>query len=146
MSQRYNKAKRSRLAKGDTNNCSVIALSIACRVPYNKAHTACAQVGRKNGRGLHTFAIIKAAELLGCEVTRIVNRGNEVGNCRLTQPNGSRYTAKTVGKKAKAGYFLAFVSGHVFSVVNSQVEDWTEGRRHNIKSLYRVTVPKGSRS
>ena len=142
MTNRYNKAKRSRLAKGDSNNCSVVATSIACRVPYNKAHAMCKYQGRKNGHGLITPAILDVVRGLHCQHDPVLNRNGKP----LLQKNGSKYTPKTIGKRLKSGYFLCFSASHVFAVVNGQVEDWTSGRNHHIKVAYRVTVPKGSRS
>ena len=142
MSNRYAQAKKSRLTKGDSNYCSVVATSIACRVSYSKAHTACAQVGRKINRGMSNHAIFQAVNLLGCELTPVTNRNNKP----LRQRNGSKYTPKTIGKRLKSGYYIVFVRGHVFAVVNGEVEDWTDNRAHHIYAAYRVTVPKGSRS
>lgn len=143
MTNRYIKAKQSRAAKGDNNNCSVIAISIVCRVSYVRAHKACEYQGRKKGHGQHssvTRAIIK--DHFHCELTPVLNRNGKP----LRQKNGSKYTPKTIGKRCKSGYFLVSVDGHIFAVVNGQVEDWTNNRNHHITSVYRVTVPKGSRS
>jgi len=142
MSKRYAKIKRSRLAKNDNNNCSVIATSIACRVSYFKAHAACASSGRKDGHGLSNEGVLLAAERLGCELAPVTNRNGKP----LLQKNGSKFTPKTISKRLKSGYFLCFVHSHVFSVVNGQVEDWTNNRAHHIYEVWRVSVPKGSRS
>ncbi|MCK4870780.1 MAG: hypothetical protein KAS93_06695 [Gammaproteobacteria bacterium] len=142
MSNRYTKIKRSRLAKNDNNNCSVIATSIACRVSYFKAHAACANFGRKDGHGMNNMNILLAAKQLGVELTPVTNRNGKP----LLQKNGSKFTPKTIGKRLKSGYFLAFVHAHVFAVVNGEVEDWTDGRAHHIYEVWRVSVPKGSRS
>ena len=128
---KYEKLKKARYRKkmNETNDCSVMAIAIACRLTYEQAHRVMAEHGRRNGRGAHTFQILAAAKSLGFELTPVkkVNKG---------------YTACTIGKKCKAGYYMAFVSGHVLGVVNGDVYDWTEGRRHRIKKVYKVTRPR----
>jgi hypothetical protein len=122
---------------GESNDCSVKAVSIACRVPYNKAHDALKAEGRQTRRGARPTQILRSVEALGCVHEGIINP---------RQPNGSRYTMSTIGKLCKRGYWMALVNGHIAAVVNGQVEDWTEGRRHQVLAVWKVSVPRGSRS
>ena len=129
--KRYQKIKNAkhREIKKETNDCFVIATSIVCRMTYKAAHELCAKYGRKEGRGLHTQPILRAVESMGFSVEPVK---------RLKQKNGSKFTPKTIGDKLKRGYYLCFCRGHVFAVVNGDVEDWTEGRKHFIKSAYKI--------
>jgi len=129
--KRYQKAKNTvhRKQNKETNDCSVIATSIVCRTTYKKAHAACAARGRKQGRGMHTPTIVAVVRSMGFSVEPVK---------RLKQKNGSKFTPKTIGDKLKRGYYLCFCRGHVFAVVNGDVEDWTEGRKHFITEAYKV--------
>jgi len=121
---------RYRKAQNETNDCSVFAIAIACRLSYKQAHETMARMGRKNRQGVSNMQILLAARSHGFDLTPVK---------RLTQKNGSRYTPLTIGDKLKNGYFLAFVSRHVLGVVNGAVFDWTEGRRHHINEAWKVT-------
>jgi hypothetical protein len=85
--------------------------------------------GRKPRKGATTFEILRA----------VINMGFKIeGVKKLKQKNGSRYTPKTIGDKLKRGYYLCFCNGHVFAVVNGDVEDWTNNRKHHITQAYKV--------
>jgi hypothetical protein len=136
QSDKYAKLKKARYRKQlkETNDCSVMAIAIACRLSYKKAHDLMAAYGRKNRQGANNFAILQAARSLGFEITAVNN---------LVQGNGCGYTVTTIGEKCKSGYYLAFVRGHVLGVVNGEIYDWTEGRRHRVNEVYKVTRKRG---
>lgn len=136
MGEKYEQAKAGRYA-GERNDCTVIAVSIACRVPYNKAHAALGSYGRKRGRGANSTQWLGACRYLGCQWEQV-----NVG----TQPNGSGWTGCTIGRRFPRGYYLVRFRGHLAAMVNGKVEDWTDGKRNRVIDVYRVTVPRGSRS
>jgi len=142
MTKRYDKLCRS-VTKRQKRDCSVVAVAIAGRVSYQKAEAALTQAGKRINGGAYDHEIRNALIFLGCEVTVVRDTH---GSPFLSQPNDSRYTMSTIGKLCKRGYYVAFVRGHVAAVVNGEVEDWTDGRRHQVYMAYKVTVPKGSRS
>jgi len=133
--KRFQKHKRSKLRKqlNETNDCAVIALSIVMRTTYKEAHTLCANTGRQPRQGTYTRQTFAAVAAAGFRLEPVK---------KMVQPNGSRYTPKTIGGKLKRGYFLCFCSGHMFAVVNGDVEDWTQGRRHHITEAYKVVRNK----
>ena len=130
---KYEKLKKARYRKklNETNDCSVMAIAIACRLSYKAAHDLMAEYGRRPRKGVHNFQILAAAKSLGFELTEVKNVDKG-------------FTACTIGNKCKAGYYMAFVRGHVLGVVNGTVFDWTEGRRHRINLVYKVTRPRAS--
>ena len=130
--KRYQKAMntRHRKAMNEANDCAVIAISIACRMTYKAAHELCATTGRKPQQGTYTHATFDKIRENGFNIEQIKG---------LVQKNGSKYTPKTIGDKLKRGYYLCFCNGHVFAVVNGDVEDWTNERKHHIKSAYKIT-------
>ena len=125
------KAQTISLALNEYNDCAVKAISIACDVPYKVAHQALSKAGRRNRCGAHGSELKAAIKSLGFKQEVI------------------KVDAKTVAKIAsdpavQSGYFLAYVNCHVAAVVNGKVEDWTEGRRHRLKIVFKVT-PNASR-
>jgi len=135
--EKYKKAMVAHSKAGEHNDCSVIATSIACRVPYNAAHSAMKMAGRRSGRSAKITQMITAMRYLGCELELV---------SQPKQPNGSSYTMTTIGKLCKRGYWVAYVNGHVAAVVNGQVEDWSAGTRRKVQAVWKVTVPRGTRS
>ncbi len=135
--KRYIKATntRHRKAQNETNDCSVIALSIACRTTYKAAHEAMREVGRKNRKGMVTSGILIAVQQAGFKIE---------GVKKLRQKSGSKFTPKTIGDKLKRGYYLCFSNNHVFAVVNGDIEDWTNNRQHRINEAYKITRIKAA--
>ena len=140
MSMKFQKmrASRDRKTMGETNDCTVIAVALTCRVTYKRAHKAMWAQGRKPGRGAYSDQYLDAVQTLGFRADKVTNRG---GN-PLRQPNGSKYTPKTIGNRLKRGYYLVQVSGHCLTVINGEVQDWTDGRNHHIKHAWKITRPK----
>lgn len=134
---KYSAIRKASDKRGERNDCAVVAVSIAGRVPYNKAHDALRLAGRKNRKGTQRWQTKAALETIGCtyEVTEAPR-----------QPNGSRYTAKTIGNGFKRGFYLVFYRGHVAAMVNGKIEDWTDDRNHRVQEVWKITVPRGSRS
>ena len=63
---KYEKLKKARYRKSlkETNDCSVMAIAITCRLSYKASHELMAKFGRKNRRGANTFSILSAAKSL----------------------------------------------------------------------------------
>lgn len=135
--RRFRKARTAGNNLREHNDCSVIAASILCRVTYAKAHEACRQQGRKDRKGVYTHQLLNAIQSLGCKVEHYKPYGKE-----LRQPSGSKYTAKTIGKRLTKGYYLCVVNGHFFSVVNGDVEDWTRDTKTQVRKVYKITRPR----
>ncbi|MCH9712597.1 MAG: hypothetical protein K0U20_08255 [Proteobacteria bacterium] len=129
----YNEAKDQKFSN-ETNDCSVVALSIACDISYADAHAALAARGRPARRGAYTHQSIDAAKDLGYTVHEL--EGDELVN----PETGCGYTATTIGQLCKKGRFMVQVHRHIFAVVDGQVQDWTKGRRHRVKRVMEVTT------
>lgn len=130
MSSEYENQKKGTMAHSDSKDCSVIAISIACRIPYDVAHDVCRKNGRKNNRGFWPEKTFSDLKDLGYVFEEVKN---------IKQKNGSKYTPKTIGNKLKKGYYLCYVKSHVFAVKNGNVCDWSKGHRHRIYKIYKVT-------
>lgn len=128
-------------AMGETNDCTVRALAIAGAVAYQEAHAAMKAAGRRDRHGPKAFgrleqgvrridcpAITKAARALGIDIRRMEKH---------------EYRAKTVSSaprdpKLQAGHYIVLVRGHALAVVQGEVCDWTEGRKHQVKEVYEL--------
>lgn len=116
-------AKSSRY--GEKNDCTVKAVAITCRTSYEKAHAACAAQGRRKGRGMYPEQYHRAIASLGYTVkpVKLSTKGKTAGN---------------VGAFLKGGFYLVNFRGHVAAFHGSVNCDWTAGRRHRVKSIYKV--------
>ena len=131
MIRTMNYQKVSRLSEmvRENNDCSVRAVSILCDVPYKVAHRALQWVGRKNRKGASKLQIEWAIEKLGFCTEEVQTYSSTVAQLE-SDPN------------VQKGYYYVLVKGHIASVVNGQVEDWTRGRRHRVLTVSRVTPCK----
>jgi hypothetical protein len=137
MMDKYTKARKISATLNERNDCTVVGVSIAARVDYKKAHAAMKAAGRRDRCGAYRIDTTEAVHALGCAI-EVIDAPR--------QSNGSRFTAKTIGAGFKRGYFLVFYRGHVAAMVNGQVADWTDNRRHQVQEIWKISVPKGSRS
>lgn len=144
---KYQRVKKANYRKTMTErqDCTVIALAILCRIGYKEAHDKMAEKGRAKSRGTTSDHIISCAEDLGFTVTEVTGKYGYSNSsiASICQPNGCKYTPKTIGSRLKKGYYLCLVRGHVFSVVNGIVEDWTNGRKHQVFKAYKFTRSRG---
>ena len=132
---------------GETNDCTVRALTASTGLDYDVCHAQLAKQGRKNRKGCHWMIEgPKAAKALGFN---------------MREMSRSEYRAKTMitaerDRAFRSGNFAVLVRGHVAGLVDGKVIDWSAGRRHRIQAVYEVTkmavapaapkrdVPKGS--
>jgi len=117
-------------ARGETNDCTVRALTVVTGLPYDVCHAQLAKQGRKPRKGCHWYIEgPKAAEALGCKMRRM---------------HRSEFTAKTMitaarDRKLATGRYAVLVRGHVAGMIDGDVVDWSDGRRHRIQAVYEVT-------
>ena len=134
-------------AHGETNDCTVRALTASTGLDYDICHAQLAKQGRKNRKGCHWYTEgPKAAKALGFEMRKM---------------GRDEYRAKTMitaerDTSLRSGRYCVLVRGHVAAMVDGKVVDWTQGRRHKIQAVYAVTkmavaptpkatpMPKGS--
>lgn len=110
---------------GETRDCSVKAVAIACEVDYGVAHAALKKHGRKDKRSAYHGTINNALKELGFKKVKV--------DC-------SARTVTTIPRDRafRNGRFMVFVSGHVLAVTDGTVQDWTAGRQHRVKEAYEI--------
>ena len=111
--------------KGD---CAVKAIAVAAKWEYREAHAALKKHGRCDGKGTKKGLVEAVLELAGYSVTEI---------------DRSKVWAKTItniknDELFSHGTYIVRTRGHVLCVVDGKPVDWTAGRRHRIKQVFRV--------
>ncbi len=118
-------------------DCSVVALAEGLCISYEEAHEAMRKAGRRDRQGAYTYQIKKAIRSLGFTM-EFVGLGQHL--IHEIDPRRKNLTVNMVEKLGlfKDGHYIAFTNGHVLSIVEGKVKDWTAGRRHQITTLYRL--------
>lgn len=140
----YKSCREDSNAMKETNDCSVVAVSVVTGVPYNEVHAMFKEAGRENRQGTMYYITDKV-------LNRMVDLGvikgwsqhvpvkkrkttDWYGNSRIA--SGS-FTMKTIADQyPSTTTFMAFVRGHVAAVKGGIVQDWTNNRRHLVKTVY----------
>jgi hypothetical protein len=93
---------------GDTNNCTIVALSIAAGIPYEEAYEIGKEAGRKKGNGFYTNKLMATARKYGIDFKKM------------------RYKEITINKFLKLnlkGRYLVRRRGHAFTIIDSTIYD-----------------------
>lgn len=129
MTKQYKTAKEIyRVGKeyyNDKGHCSVVTVAVACGVAYGRALKEMTAAGRKHRQGASIIQIHHAINKLGYSL-KVVRLGK----------NGTVSTL--TNKLPNKGTYIAFVKGHVLTVRDGVVIDWSEGRRHRIIEVLEV--------
>jgi hypothetical protein len=112
---------------GDRSYCSVIALATGAQIPHKKAYHVMRQYGRKHKQGAWTHESLAAFQSLGFETKLVTSDYPEVKTV---------ITAERHLPKDKT--FLITIRGHIFTMRNGVIEDWSEGRKHKIKKIFEI--------
>lgn len=134
---------------GESRDCSVVSLAVACGVAYVEAHEAMEFHGRKAGRGASIASILAAVRTLGCDYKRV-----SIAETIAKYPSGHRDVLKNVtthhperfpGVWKDGKRYLIFTTDHVLAVVDGLNHDWTKGRAKRAVSIYEITTKEGSK-
>ena len=93
---------------GDTNNCTIVALSIAAGISYEEAYEIGEEAGRKKGNGFYTNKLMQKARKKGIVFEKL------------------RFKEITINKFLKMnlkGRFLVRRRGHAFTIIDSTIYD-----------------------
>jgi hypothetical protein len=123
----------SPVLKGERNDCSVKALALACDISYEDAYDEMLKVGRKKNKGAYTRQTLKALDNVGIKYREITPNGR-----RIRQPNGLKYTVRTIGRDFYAGTYIMTINGHILTMINGVVEDWTQGKLNRVQRLIKI--------
>ena len=133
----FQEVQRESQAIGERNDCTVKAVSIACQIPYHEAHRYLSKLGRRKGRGWFP----NDHNRKGRNVSGYIDNLDSLGFEHEKISVASR-TVSQIERELRSGHYMVHVSGHVLALVDGKVQDWTEGRRHRVKSVYKIKNPR----
>jgi hypothetical protein len=133
-------------SKGETNDCSVKAVAIACGVTYDVAHAALKSFGRKDRSGCHDGVIRMAIVSLGFKVVKwgVVDRHQMIESYPGVHKNLTSITthhprrfAKAWAKQAHKN--LLFVTdAHILAVSGGNVIDWSINKSYRVQQVWEI--------
>ena len=138
----YQTICRESKALDERSDCAVVAISVACSVPYRTAHTACEKRGRKPKDGMRTQDILKVVQDLGFQTIRadldeFKNRLPE-GHRRVLKNLTTYHARRFPGVFPADRMYLAFSNAHVTAISGGEAKDWAAGASKRITAIYEV--------
>lgn len=111
----------------DNNFCAVASLTVVCQVPYGKAFNTLKKLGRRKGNGTYTHQTLQAVNALNC-------RFEEVRIPCTTINQAEKYF------KGIRGNYLVNVRGHMLSIRDGVIMDWTAGKtsRRRVLNVWKI--------
>lgn len=145
--QLYSKIDAASRMMGEKGDCAVVAVSVACGVSYKTAHAVLQGFGRFHGSSTYQHQIHGAIDAIlkprGLKIDR--GYGQHLKQFEAHKASKSWRDTKnlTVAQVRKEpgiwqGRWIVYVVGHVLSVVDGEVHDWTAGRSHRIISCHKI--------
>jgi len=128
MSKDFEILRKASADFGETNDCTVKALSVTTGRTYQDCHNALRMAGRKRRRGASMKIMQEAAEALGYYFER-----------RHSPISAKTVTSAERDPALSSGNIVLLTRGHVAGMSDGKVIDWTKGRRHRIKAVFDVT-------
>lgn len=130
MKELFHKMRSEIFAVGDNNACGPIAIALITGVPVLEVTNTLFKRGeRVKGKGTSTHAIFSYLSREGYSALNVTE------NVRARGGLTPRTLTKVLNPKAK---YLVFVDGHVLAVLDGKICDWTEGRKHRVKSVWQM--------
>ncbi len=127
-------AKVGRRYYNDTNFCTVIALAVACDIPFGKAYHTFKRAGRQHRRGTMVRQAYGALREFGREMKLDIEKTMEWENRTVNQ------MLKDV-KNWKGRYFV-YINRHVIAIRDGVCEDWTALEkccRRKVVDVYKIS-------
>jgi hypothetical protein len=150
------------LNANDNGFCTVIALAVAFDKTYQEAAQIMRGYGRRYRKGMHRHAMEYAiqTEALKHGYSYSVYDSEHVRDGEIRVNAHRRRTEVSVQEKfgvvgkmtvnnclrylnPKKKYIIG-VRGHAVAVAEGKVQDWTEGRRHQVKHIIELDAPSES--
>jgi hypothetical protein len=105
----------------DRNDCTVVAVSVLCDIPYEEASAKLAAVGRIRNKGLAPHLYQKVMNELGFVIRRLSVKSK---------------TVRTLERELAANYgdcrCMIHIRRHVLAWNGREIVDWSKDRQHRI--------------
>jgi hypothetical protein len=142
----YLATRMDSLSNGERSDCSVVAISLACDVSYQRAHASLAALGRKSKRGTPRDFTIRAVKDFGYELRKwslqemidVVRDypGVHAQLHGITSHHLRRFPR--AWEKRSRGTLLLFSNRHVLCAKAGVVLDWSINNALRIREIYDV--------
>ena len=126
-------ASKARKSLDETNDCTVISLAVAAKLPYEIAHELLKERGRKHRRGSWPHHVTDAIKSVRGKVTKL-----DIEVLRKKNNNHGLTPNNIVKVLSKYRNYIAYTHNHALAIRKGKVEDWSTGRRLRITSVYEV--------
>jgi hypothetical protein len=112
---------------GEASDCTVLALSVALHIPYDRAW----ELWKANGR----------KDCAGADVNKItpIVRAHQGPDSIVRQICYRKHfpTLEQFSEKHSSGVYLCYTEGHIASVVDGTILDYVDSRRFKVKAYWR---------
>ena len=123
---------QGRRDRNETNDCTVIAVSIALQVPYDEAHRQLSLGGRKHGDGFAIVHWLKGVGVSGYTLTTAhTGKVNPDPSAMLAYSRKRAYTYPTLAQVRRdfpRGRFILSTCDHALAMVDGKVLDFSSDR------------------
>jgi len=111
----------------DTNNCTIISLSLAASIPYKEAEEIGIKAGRKKNKGFYLEPLYEEARKKGIKIESVKTK--------------KKMNLKQFILDFPIGRFVIEKREHAFCVINGKIHDVkTNGMNSKIQTIYRFDV------
>ena len=135
--QTYQKIKQTEEYKKDNNACCVVASSIIFNTPFHNMQDFYRSKGRRLRSGTRTVLAYKCIEQLAKTNNRKYKRKGKQEILKLTK--GKTMTVNNCSQYLDSNKdYVLFSISHAIAVKGGKVEDWSEGKKNRIISMYEI--------
>lgn len=139
----FSKVKaKSEKGKEDSNDCAVIALSLATETDYDKVHKLCETHGRLKKQGTKMTITRKVLKDLGFKA-RLLHTETFIDKYPKPHSNLKNVTTHHLDRFPEAfdsnKVYLFRTKNHILCVKGGKVQDWTRGRSKHVREIYEIT-------
>lgn len=141
---RYVAALHASIARGEKNDCSVVAFSIVADVSYDEAHKAMKRQGRRDHAGMYycEAGMVRELRALGLNVSRIDPEDfirQYPGNHKSLKSVTTHHPARFKKVWSDGATYLFFTADHVAAVVDGNCCDWSIDRALRVTEIYKIS-------
>lgn len=141
VTDKYRAIRMGSSELGETNDCAVVAIAIACNVTYAEAHAELERLGRRRRRGTFMHHTEQAVAKFGKKLERVEPRsfldtypGVHKGTHHVTTHHPRRFPQCFDKNKT----YLFRTSRHILAVTGGVVHDWTINTAKRVIQIYEV--------
>jgi hypothetical protein len=140
----FNVMANAAAAKGDTNDCAVKAVAIACGVEYDAAHAVLKEHGRREGQGTPLHMIAGACGRFGFRMTALTyletraKRDLYPGVHKNLQSITTHHPDRFPQAWKDGQTYMFLTPKHILTVKDGVNHDWTRGKALRVVTVYRI--------